>query len=165
MTPPEPHGPPQLGAATRRALAAGLYNQTWTLLDVPSRTIAQDDEMVHTAHASRFHWGEVGLAVNLARGEWLCSRVYAVLGRAEPAVHHARRCVELTESNPDREDWDLAAAYEAMARAQLVAGDRLAASGWQARARVALGEIADPEDRSPIEADLESLAALASQGG
>jgi hypothetical protein len=103
--------------------------------------------------------------VNLARGEWLCSRVYAVLGRAEPALHHARRCVELTESNPDREDWDLAAAYEAMARAELVAGDRPAASGWEARARTALAEIAEPEDRSQIEADLESLAELSNRGG
>jgi hypothetical protein len=157
MTPPQPHGPPGLDVATRRALAAGLYNQTWTLLGLPSRTIAQDDEMIHTAHASRFHWGEVGLAVNLGRGEWLCSRVYAVLGRAEPALHHARRCVELTEANPVREDWDLAAAYEAVARAELVAGDRPAAAGWQARARAALAEIADAEDRAHIEADLASL--------
>ena len=56
---------------------------------------------------------------NLARGEWQCSRVYAVLGRAEPALWHARRCVELDEAGAEgREDWDLAAAYEAMARAQ-----------------------------------------------
>ena len=158
MTPPPPPGPPELDTTTRRALAAGLFNHTWTLLDLPTRTAAQDDEMVHAAHASRYHWGEVGIAVNLGRGEWLCSRVYAVLGRAEPALHHARRCVELTESNPDREDWDLAAACEAMARAQLVAGDRVAAAAWAARARAALADIADLEDRAPIEADLESLA-------
>jgi len=165
MTQPRPAGPPELDQATRRALAVGLFNHTWTLLDMPSRTIAQDDEMIHTAHASRFHWAEVGAAVNLARGEWLCSRVYAVLGRAEPALHHARRCLELTESNPDREDWDLAAACEAMARAELVAGDRPAASSWQARARAALAGIRDAEDRSPIEADLDSLSALASSNG
>jgi hypothetical protein len=40
--------------------------------------------MLHAAHASRYRWGEVGVAVNLARGEWLGSRVYSVLGRAAP---------------------------------------------------------------------------------
>jgi hypothetical protein len=154
VTPPPPPG---LDAATRRALAAGLFNQTWRLLELPSRGAAQDDEMIHTAHASRYHWGEVGLAVNLGRGEWLCSRVYAVLGRVEPALYHARRCVELTESNPERDDWDLAAAYEAMARAELVAGDRVGAADWKARGLAALADIADPEDRSQIEHDLESL--------
>ena len=82
---------PELDQATRRALAVGLFNYTWTLLENPNRSREQDDEMIHAAHASRYHWGEVGEAVNLARGEWLCSRVYSILGRAEPALWHARR--------------------------------------------------------------------------
>jgi hypothetical protein len=45
-----------------------------------------------------------------------------------------------------------------MARAQLVAGDRITASGWQARSRAALAAIADPKDRAQIEADLDSLS-------
>ena len=38
--------------------------------------------MIHAAHASRFHWSraEGAESVNLARGEWQCSRVYAVAG-------------------------------------------------------------------------------------
>jgi hypothetical protein len=38
-----------------------------------------------------------------------------------------------------------------------VPGDRTTAAGWHARARAALSKIADPEDRSPIVADLDSL--------
>ena len=57
--------------------------------------------MIHAAHASRYHWGEVGDDVNLARGEWQCSRVYAVLGRGEPALWHARRCVEIAEADAE----------------------------------------------------------------
>ena len=50
-----------------------------------------------------------GTTANRARSEWLCSRVYALLGRPEPALHHARRCIELVESAPEEmEDWDLA---------------------------------------------------------
>ena len=140
----------------RRRLAADLYNRTWTLLEIADRTPAQTDEMIHCAHASRFHWGEVGAAVNLARGEWLCSRVYAVLGRAEPALWHARRCVEIDEANGAR-DWDIASAYEAMARALAVSGDLPGAREWAARARAACAEISGAEDREVIEGDLATL--------
>ena len=54
------------------------------------------------ARASRFHWGEVGEPVNRVRGEWQCSRVYAVLGRAEPALWHARRCLGTLRRARDR---------------------------------------------------------------
>jgi len=41
--------------------------------------------MIHAAHASRFHWGEIGKPINLGRGEWQISRVYSVLNRPESA--------------------------------------------------------------------------------
>ena len=153
-----PHVAPELDQATRRALAVGLYNHTWTLLENPNRSAEQGDEMLHAAHASRYHWGEVGELVNLARGEWQVSRVYAVLGRGEPALYHARRCVEINEANADgREDWDLGSAYEAMARAAAVAGDRAASDEWKARAIAELAGITDAEDRQVLEQDLATL--------
>ena len=84
--------PPAIGldAAARRQLAVDLFNHVWTLLATPDRTMDQDDEMLHAAHASRYHWGEVGDAANRARGEWQCSRVYSVLGRPEPAPSTTR---------------------------------------------------------------------------
>jgi hypothetical protein len=151
-----PPGPPDLDAATRRALAVGLFNHVWTLLETPDRSTDQDDEIVHAAHASRYHWGEVGEPSNLAIGEWQCSRVYAVLGRGEPALHHARRCLELLERHGIT-DWKVASAYEAMARASAVAGDRPAALEWKAKAQRELDAIADPEDREIIEQDVASL--------
>src|SRR6202008_682072 len=95
----KPPAAPELDQATRRALAVGLFNYTWTLLENPNRSPEQDDEMLHAAHASRYHWGEVGEKVNLARGEWQVSRVYSVLGRGEPALYHARRCLEIIVAN------------------------------------------------------------------
>lgn len=114
--------------------------------------------MLHAAHASRYHWGEVGEKVNLARGEWQVSRVYAVLGRGEPALYHARRCVEINETNTDgREDWELGSAYEAMARASAVAGDVPASEEWKARAVAELPNIQDAEDRQVLEQDIATL--------
>ncbi len=145
-----------LDEAAHRRLGAELFNHTWTLLEIADRTPAQIDEMIHTAHASRYHWGRAGTAANLARGEWQCSRVYAVLGRAEPALWHARRCVDINEANGIR-DWDIASAYEAMARALAVSGDLVAAREWAARARAACDAIAEAEDREVIEGDLATL--------
>jgi hypothetical protein len=146
--------------ATHRAIGTALFNHTWTLLEKPDRTPAETDEMIHAAHASRFHWSRAdGVEkVNLARGEWQCSRVYAVLGRGEPALWHARRCVEINEA-AGVSDWDIAAAYEAMARASAVAGDAAAAAEWKARATTALDGIADQDDRDLIESDLATLPA------
>jgi len=145
-----------LEPAERRQLAVDLFNHTWELLELTGRTPDQDDEMIHAAHASRYHWGGVGTAANRARGEWQCSRVYAVLGRAEPSLHHARRCLAICEEH-DLGDWDLAAAWEAIARAELVAGQEGPHRIALARGREALDGIADPEDRRLIEADLDAL--------
>ena len=153
-----PPMPPELDPTTQRELAAGLYNYTWTLLEKGDCSAEDIDRMIHAAHASRFHWDLIGLAANRARGEWLCSRVYATLGRAEPALWHARRCLAIVEAGGDGfEDWDLPAACEALARAHAVAGDRTEAEAWRARTNDALAEVADVEDREPIEDDLRTL--------
>jgi DNA-binding transcriptional MerR regulator len=146
-----------LDPATHRQLGVDLYNSTWRLIEKADRTPSETDEMIHRAHASRWHWARAGTDVNLARGEWLCSRVYATLGRGEPALWHARRCVEIHEATEDRESWDLPAAYEAMARASFAAGDPASGALWKAKAMAALGDIADDDDREPIAQDLAML--------
>lgn len=141
-----------------RAIAVALFNHVWTLIERPDRTPAEDDEMIHAVHASRFHWSRAADSdpVNLARGEWQCSRVYAVLGRAEPAMWHAHRCLAIVEDN-EIADFDLAAAYEALARASAVAEDPDGVAAWKAKAVRALDGIAAADDREPIEQDLATL--------
>jgi hypothetical protein len=142
----------------RRRLAVDLFNHAWSLLRLPERTREEDDELIHAAHASRHHWGEAGTAANLARGEWQVSRVYATLGRAEPALYHAERCLAYCEGDPDAlEDWDLPYAYEALARAHAVAGNAAEARVNAGRARELGERIADAEDREQLAADLATL--------
>jgi hypothetical protein len=147
---------PELEPADERRLAAALFNGTWRLLDKPDRTRAEDDEMLHMAHASRYHWGVVGEPANLARGEWQCSRVYAVLGRPEPCLHHARRVLDLTTEN-GLGDFDLAFAYESLARAHAIAGDADRARSYTEQALAAAESIAEDEDRDLLFTDLESI--------
>jgi hypothetical protein len=144
-----------LGGDDQRALAKRLFNAVWDLLDREERSVEEDDIMLHMAHASRHHWGEAGSPVNLVRGEWQCSRVYAVLGRAEPATHHARRCLSLCEQHGIG-DFDLAYAYEALARAAAISRSPITAS-YLGQAYAALAGIVDADDRQLVEADLATI--------
>jgi hypothetical protein len=139
-----------------RRLGIDLFNHVWTLLEKPDRTREEDFELIHTAHASRYHWGRVGTPANLARGEWQISRVYATLGRVEPALFHAERCLQLCQAN-EVEDWDLPFAYEALARAYAVAGDAKARERYQRLASEEGEKIADDEDRELLLKDLATL--------
>ena len=151
-----PKTDPGLDAATHRQVAVALFNHVWTLLETEQRTPDQDIEMVHAVHASAYHWMQVGTAANRARSEWQCSRVYAVLDRPEPALWHARKVLEICEAEGIG-DWDLAFAYESLARAHAVAGAPDEASRWLEQARNAAAEIAEDDDRELVLADLETI--------
>ncbi|MFW9773826.1 MAG: hypothetical protein ACFFEO_16870 [Candidatus Thorarchaeota archaeon] len=102
-------------------IAKETFNKTWDFLDKKDRSSEDIKEMIHTVHASRYHWGILvsegkGTALNLQRGDWIISRVYSVLENGESALFYAKSCLELTEKN-NIGDLDLAFAYEAMARA------------------------------------------------
>jgi hypothetical protein len=136
----------------QRQLGVDAFNETWRLM-----TSREDDElMLDCAHASRYHWtlAPECKPENRVRSAWLLSRAYVVAGRPEGALRHADRCLELCEQNELR-DWDLAFAYEALARANLLAGERDAATSYVRLARAV--EIAEDEDREQLAGDLATL--------
>jgi tetratricopeptide (TPR) repeat protein len=142
-----------------RHLGVDLYNDTWRLLE-KERTPEEDDELLHQAHASTYHWLQAPECEpkNRARGEWICARAYAVLGRAEPALHHAERCGAIVQANPDNMDeFDLPFAYEALARAHLVAGAEDEAERYERLARETGAAMTDPEDLEHFEEALSTL--------
>ncbi len=149
--------PVRLEPGQQRQLAATIFNQVWDLLVKADRTASDDDEMLHGAHASRYHWGVVGEPVHWARGEWQCSRVYAVLGRFEPAMHHARRCLELT-SQHDLGPFDVGFAHEAIARSYQLIGDAEMTARHVALGRAQAASVTDAEDRDILTADLAELS-------
>jgi hypothetical protein len=142
-----------------RRLGVELYNGTWALIERGDRSADEDDEMLHRAHASAYHWLQAPhTAANLARSQWLCSRVHVIAGQPEGALHHARRCLALVQEHEDAmEDWDLAAAHEALARAHAAAGELDEARHHLELARTLTAKIAEPDDRKHIEADLDAL--------
>jgi hypothetical protein len=141
-----------------RQLAVDLFNRAWTLMETDERTEEQADELINTAHASAYHWTQVGTPANRARSEWQLSRAYTVLDRPEPALHHARRCLAYCEENPEAiEDWDLPYAHEALARAHALAGEADVAGRHAAAARELAAGVMGAEDREHLEADLGTL--------
>lgn len=147
FTLPEPH----------RHFAVQLNGETWALLDKTERTPEEEERMLYAVFASGYHWLKAGTPLNWQRSEWLIARVYGVLGRVEEALRHARRCLELTEAYPDlMEDFDFAFAYEEMARALALTGQRDEAATYYERAAAAGTQIADAEDRQIFEADFHS---------
>ncbi len=135
------------------ALAKEANRETWTLLEREDRGPDDDERMVHAAHASAFHWQQAGGDLESARADWLLSHVYAILGRSEEAVRYAQRCLATCETNRFG-DFDLAYAYEGVARSAACAGDAHGAARWRAKAEQAALAIADREDRELFGADL-----------
>jgi hypothetical protein len=147
-----------------RKMAAQLFNHTWDLIDKgDKRTPEEDEEMIHSAHASRYNWGVVVASgeypntgpMNLERGDWQISRVYSLLKRAEPALHHAQKCLEICEKNTIG-DFDIAFAYEAMARAlALTNDDKL--QEYLDKAKKSGEAIAKEDDKKYFFSELENI--------
>ncbi len=131
--------------------------RVWQLLGSEERTPDEDQEMVFAAYASHYHWLQIGTEVNQQRGEWMIAHVHTVLGKTDLALKHAKRCLELTENFREQmADFDIAYAYEGIARANALAGQRDAAKKYLALAQEAGDQIDDPESKEIFGGDIES---------
>lgn len=138
-----------------RAQGIAANNGTWDWLAKPDaeRTADDDEAMTLSAYAAAYHWARAARRgpENVARAEWLLSRVWAVRGNGALALHHGDRCMAAC-SDANLNDFDLAYAHEARARALAGLGrnDEAAAE----RSLAAAVPIADDEDRELVVADL-----------
>lgn len=134
-------------AEMHRKMAVDCFNLTWTYLVMQERTPEEDEAMLQATYASRFHWGVVGKPINYERGDWQISRVYAILGRGQEALHYAEQCLRICLEH-EIGDFDLAYAYEALMRASLILGNTEQASEYEALARQAATHIAKERDHA-----------------
>lgn len=95
----EPAAEPGTGVAEfHRQLATELFSHVLELMDRTDRNCAENDRMIHMAHASAFHFQLGGTALNIALGEWQCARVHVALGQPDSASYHAWRYLEHAEN-------------------------------------------------------------------
>ncbi len=139
-----------------KKLAMDTFNKTWDYLDKQNRTETDNVEMIHTAHASRYHWGQVGKPLELQRGEWQISRVYAVLGMGESALYHAEIALKTCQEKGIG-DFDLAFAYEAVARAFSIMKNHSEKEKHLALAKEAGHKITDKDNREYFMSELDSI--------
>lgn len=146
----------RLSKSLERKLAAQLFNHTWDLLMQKRRTAQERDDLVHSVHAMRYHWGRVGGPLNLSIAEWQVSRVYSALGRPEPARHHAELCLAISR-RAHLAPFYLGYAYEALARASSIGGKRRDRNRYLQEAQRYLGQVKSRESRDLLAADLKGL--------
>lgn len=137
--------------------SADCFNKTWTLVDKDgTRSTEESMEMLHTAIASLWHWGqrEDVTHQNLSVGYWQVSRVYCLIGQP----HNARRYGLLSlEYAKELLPFYKGYAYETLARAEMVADKRVIMNTYLEKARDILEQIEEKEDREILEKDLETI--------
>ena len=138
--------------------AANCFNRTWDFMDKASRTPEDDLAMLLSSMASLWHWTRRKdvTPTNLSIGYWQLSRVYTLLGQAENARMFGQYCLEASRKE-GVQPFYLGYAYEALSRAEKVAGDTDQAKTYLTLAREACEKISDDEEKKMLLKDLETL--------
>lgn len=144
--------------AAHKYFAAECFNQAWALLDKPDRSAAEDEHMIRLSLASHWHWTqrEDCTPTNISAAYWQTSRIYSVLGQAENAKRYAQLCLSVSQGE-DVAPFYLAYAYEAAARAELVADNRQQMERYLAQARRIANKVPDAQAKSWLLEDLDTI--------
>ncbi len=131
---------------SHRQHAMECNNLAWALSESTHRTPLQNDEMLHAAHASAYHWARIGTDLHRARARMLlgtrpcCARDgHDCLGVRQESFEY------LAAHNPP--DWEMAFAHAVLAHAAFAAGEVDLHRRHFASANELGRAIADPEDR------------------
>ena len=144
--------------AAHRRFSAECFNRAWDLLDKSARSVEEDEKMLLLGLASLWHWSERAdcTPTNLSIGCWQVSRIYAVLGQAENARRYALRCLDYSRGE-DTLPFYLGYAYEALARAKALAGNRAEMEQALAEAHLAAARMSDLESQKQLLDDLNTI--------
>jgi hypothetical protein len=144
--------------SAHKYFAAQCFNQTWDYIDKPARTKSEEDSMLRLSLASLWHWTqrEDCTPTNLSVGYWQVSRVFSLLQQADNARHYGELCLEVSQKEGVLPFY-LGYAYEALARAELVAGNRGKMADYLVQAQHTITLISDAEEKKMLLKDLETI--------
>jgi len=140
----------------QRALAVQYFNQTWDLIDQPTRSAADDRRMLTLAMASRALWDDIGGDEQLITGDWQVAHVAALTGNADLSLDFAAAAYERA-AGAAVPLWLKASTCEGLARAHAAAGHQAERDAWVLKARELLGQVDDDDDRALIEGQLATV--------
>jgi len=142
---------PEELARWTRWFAVECNNRAWRLAESASRTPAEDDEMLHSAHAAALHWGKVGTELHKARATMLLGHVHALLGQGASGMRYARRSFSYVTSH-DSPPWEVAFAHAVLANAAAAARETELHAKHYAIAKSLGSALPDAEEKSIFEA-------------
>lgn len=142
--------------SAHKFLSANCFNRAWDLIDQADRTCADDEQMLLLSYASLWHWTQRPdcTPAKKAIGYWQLSRINAILDRADESRRHAQSSL----TNSGGEPFLVGYAYEALARAEAVAGNHVKSKEYLAMAQRHAKSVTSAEDRELLLRDLDSLA-------
>ena len=144
-----------------RYFSADCFNRVWALIEKPDRSAADDEQMLLLTLASLWHWTQRDDCAdrNLSVCYWQVSRVYALRGDGRNALQYAEICLRYSRNQPP---FFLAYAHEAIARAAVLNRENDRATYHISEARRLATQVADPEERTALEKDLDTIRPPAS---
>lgn len=142
--------------AAHKYFAAGCFNNAWGLIEKKDRTAEDNEQMIQLAQASLWHWSqrEDKTDRNMSVGYWQVSRIYALVGEAENARKYGKLCLEYSKND---EPFYLGFAYEALARAEMVAGDQAKMKKYLEEAQKQVEAVTKDDEKKMLLDDLGTI--------
>jgi hypothetical protein len=136
--------------------AAHCFNRAWDLIEKLNRTPEDDRLMVAINQASIYHWLNRDDCDNkrLSIGYWQASRIQALIGHAD----EARRFADVSLSySAGLKPFYVGYAYEALARAEFLAGNAVEAAAHLKAAKALAAKVDEKDERELLLKDLATL--------
>jgi hypothetical protein len=144
--------------AAHKYFSAECFNRAWDFIDKPIRSKSEEDKLLQLSLASLWHWiqRKDSTSTNLSVGYWQVSRVFALLRQADNAKHYGLLCLEVSQGEgilPFYRGY----AYEALARAEMVAGNEDEMEKYLIQAHQVAAVLPDPKPKKQLLSDLATI--------
>jgi len=93
-------------------------NRAWDLAENPTE-VPSINELLNLAHASAWHWSEVGSKRETMRSHLLLAFAHARSNFGQTAHHFSQSMIDFFTRDPDTQDWEKAIAFAVHALACL----------------------------------------------
>lgn len=141
----------------RRGLASACYNLAVELRIGARGDRDRDALMLALAQAARELWAGAGTWVQVERADYQLARCHAATGDGVRAVTFAQACLDgvmAHDTEPEADAYERFYAHEALAWAQLAAGEPESAAVQRGLMQALIGQVADEQMREWCEASL-----------
>lgn len=144
--------------AAHKYFAAHCFNQAWGLIDKTDRTPQEDEQMIRLNMTSTWHWTQRDDCTdkNLSIGYWQAARIFAILGDAVQARKYGEMCLAYSQGE-DIGPFFLGYAYEALARAEAIAGNDAEKDKYITLAYQAAEGVSDADSKKALLEDLTTI--------